>query len=105
MGFGYDDEGSWRLRALLPLASAREELFRCQATSDEAANERDVIWADALVGMAERRCAKRRRRRCRPEAVARPPVGVAMGVGVRQVARGRPAIGRARVRACRSVEP
>ena len=64
VSFGYDDEGSWRLFALLPpdegalweraMESAREEAFRTQATTDEATNARHVSWADALVAVAER---------------------------------------------------
>ena len=62
--FGYDEEGTWRLFALLApdegalweraLAVAREEAFRQQATTEDAPNERDVTWADALVAVAER---------------------------------------------------
>ncbi len=68
VSFGYDDEGSWRLSALLgpdegalwerALGVAREEAFRDGATTEEAANERDVTWADALVAVAERALAE-----------------------------------------------
>ncbi len=64
VGFGYDEEGNWRLSALLPadegalweraLATAREELFRLGVTTEDAANPAHVSWADALVGVAER---------------------------------------------------
>jgi hypothetical protein len=64
VGFGYDEEGNWRLSALLPpdegalleraLAAAREELFRLGANTEDAANAADVTWADAFLGMAER---------------------------------------------------
>ena len=65
VSFGYDDEGSRRLWARLPadegalwkraLDSAREDLFRHQATTDDpAAGAAETSWADALVGVAER---------------------------------------------------
>jgi hypothetical protein len=65
VSFGFDDEGSWRLSALLPpdqgalweraLAQARDALFGSahpQAGTDEASSA-DVSWADALVAVAE----------------------------------------------------
>ena len=63
VSFGYSDEGSWRLSALLPadegalwepaLAEARDTLFR--AAEGESADE--VSWADALVAVADRSLA------------------------------------------------
>jgi len=63
--FGFDDDGSWRLSALLPsdkgalveraLADARQWLF------DQHQGEKDLVevsWADALGVMAERSLAK-----------------------------------------------
>lgn len=49
------DEGALWERAL---SVAREEAFRAQATTDTAANEHDVAWADALVAVAERSLAR-----------------------------------------------
>jgi hypothetical protein len=63
VSFGFDDEGSWRLSALLPadegalweraLAEAREALFRSRAPDAAEASAADVSWADALVAVAE----------------------------------------------------
>ncbi len=67
VGFGYDEEGNWRLSALLPpdegarleaaLSAARQELYALGEGTDEAATAPGVSWADALVGMAERSVA------------------------------------------------
>ncbi|MFN2592891.1 MAG: DUF222 domain-containing protein [Candidatus Dormibacteria bacterium] len=76
VSFGYTDEGTWRLSALLPadegalleraLAEAKESLWRlARAEKDESAPEQvgagglkdRISWADALVDMAERSLA------------------------------------------------
>ena len=64
VSFGYTDEGSWSLSALLPadegalweraLSTAREELFR--AGEGEGARA-SVAWPDALVAVADRSLA------------------------------------------------
>ncbi|HWC10460.1 MAG TPA: DUF222 domain-containing protein, partial [Acidimicrobiales bacterium] len=64
VSFGYDEEGTWRLRAALPpdegalweraLGTARDELYREGAATEAAANPTQVCWADAAVAVAER---------------------------------------------------
>jgi hypothetical protein len=63
VSFGFDDDGAWRLSALLPpdegalweraLAEARDALFRSRRPDAAEANAADVSWADALVAVAE----------------------------------------------------
>ncbi len=67
VSFGYDDDGGWRLSAVLPadegalweraLTEARESLFRAQQ-SDEHDRRIAVGWADALVAVADRSLAE-----------------------------------------------
>jgi hypothetical protein len=67
VSFGFDDEGSWRLSALLPadegalweraLGEAREARFRARQSDAAEASAADVSWADALVAVAERSLA------------------------------------------------
>ena len=75
MSFGYTDDGSWSLSALLPadegalweraLATARDELFRAgEHDGGPRAQAASVSWADALVAVADRSLA--------PGAVSRP---------------------------------
>jgi hypothetical protein len=71
VSFGYTEEGSWSLWALLPadegtlweraLATAREELFRTAVQDGEG---KLLSWADAFVGVADRSLA--------PGAATRP---------------------------------
>ena len=66
VSFGFDDDGAWRLSAVLPadegalweraLAEARESLFRAQQ-SDGHDRSTKVSWADALVAVADRSLA------------------------------------------------
>ncbi len=61
VGFGFDDDGTWRLTAVLPpdegarferaLAVSRQALFAGDA--DHGDVPRVVSWADALVAVAE----------------------------------------------------
>jgi len=70
--FGFDDDGSWRMSAVLPadegavveraLSVARQRLFGGDADHTDAPTM--VSWADALVAMAETSLAA--------EAIARP---------------------------------
>jgi len=72
VSFGFDDDGSWRLSAVLPadegalveraLTVARQRLFGGDADRSDASNT--VSWADALLAMAETSLAA--------EAIARP---------------------------------
>ena len=68
VSFGYTDEGSWSLSALLPadegalweraLSVARDELFRAGEHDKGAhAQPASVSWADALVAVADRSLA------------------------------------------------
>jgi hypothetical protein len=64
--FGPDEDGNWRLRALLPaddgaLVERALGLARDRALADADEGER-VTWADALVGMAESSTASSRAR-------------------------------------------
>ena len=64
VGFGYTDDGTWRLSAELPadegavwekaLTEARDELFRAgEAGPGPGAKAADVSWADAFVSVVE----------------------------------------------------
>jgi hypothetical protein len=66
VSFGYTDDGSWSLSALLPadegalweraLAAARDELFRAGEHDDDGPQPRpaSVSWTDAFVAVADR---------------------------------------------------
>jgi len=66
VSFGYDDEGAWRLSAVLPvdegalweraLAEARESLFRAQQSGEHDKSTK-VSWAEALIAVADRSLA------------------------------------------------
>jgi len=72
VSFGFDDDGSWRLSAVLPtdegalveraLTVARQRLFGGDADHGDSPNT--VSWADSVVAMAETSLAA--------EAIARP---------------------------------